>query len=59
MAPWCWVQRAISNFRGLILHPAGLGISLKAHVALSNLRVNGPVYGYSLNIMLLLACRTL
>ena len=30
MAPWCWVQGTISNFRGLIPHPAGLGISLKA-----------------------------
>ena len=28
MAPWCWVQGLISNSRGLILHPAGLGISL-------------------------------
>ena len=32
MAPWCWVQGAISNFRGLIPHPAGLGISLKISV---------------------------
>ena len=28
MAPWCWVQWAISNFRGLIPHSTGLGISL-------------------------------
>ena len=28
MAPWCWVQGLISNSKGLILHPAGLGISL-------------------------------
>ena len=28
MAPWCQVQWAISIFRGLIPHPAGLGISL-------------------------------
>ena len=28
MAPWYLVQGAISNFRALIPHPAGLGISL-------------------------------
>ena len=37
MTPCCWVQWAISNFRGLIPHPAGLGISV---YVLYNVEIN-------------------
>ena len=35
MAPSYLIQGAISNFRGLIPHPAGLGISLHRKASLS------------------------